>query len=314
MVLSEVSWDSKSLVLSTDLISIEFHNHSPEYWVRIPSSENNITYIIRYERVVEFLDTDDVSGYSDGDVVILEIPLCDVDWSITHEYIGNDSIGARVVLKSNVTITDPENGTIIGNASFSIVNHIYTIKGMHIKEYPVMKDRELKIDFYISWPRSSSDSLLALIVSFQIVGRDTVEKKFTKDKIKYDELTLDCVRLSGVPNEYVEFRYLNYSYELPTFSKKNVTITQLLDEYPGKIIFTYSRGGRSILHDHSILAYAYPTPRVIDLPPYYMGQIFIITCMLIVAGVLIILLRKIKKQRTSKVPPQSASLGESHTS
>ncbi len=230
----------------------------PAFMVSLVNSSENITYVLRYVDIVEFMDMDMDGVFGGGDKVVAIGILNSTSWNITYEPTApvtetgqTDYYSVRALVSGKINVTNI-NGSDIGTADIIFACSIFR-DDVYVRGYPVRGQMELKIDFNIyAWPTNNDDSLLMLRLKFYALPvQERVSVTYSKEQ--YGDLEISIVTITQSMDESAEFRYSNYTFiQNDSLTRKPVGSIQKQDTYPIEISIIYPHGGRGISHDQSI--------------------------------------------------------------
>jgi len=204
-------WHGKTGMIETDEMVVLFKDNKPWYHIWIPGGNTTAVYIVKFNRIVEFVDIDG-NGVFNGtiDRVVAQALLYDVEWNVYAETINSSGIiELRITFNASVPVTRVGEGMSQNYVNVTFVNHIYS-SDVEVEGIPIEGERELKIDIIIeNWPWADSESKLALEIIFagMFRGRQGVPQ-CECERYQVRSRYMSRVRLMGEDaGYYAEFRY-----------------------------------------------------------------------------------------------------------
>jgi len=297
---TKLYWSEENNTIYGNGIIVTFHNSKPDYWVRIPNSTDNISYIIRFLRLFEFIDSNENNLYDEDDQVISSTDLLSATWNISYENITmpkdntTELVGILVYLRSNASVYN-QNTNQTNNTLLSFSNHLFSFD-TYIESYPVIGNREIKIDFSVAkWPWTSNRSMLCLEISFLYLINDTFFVPTCHfDTVTFENLELNRVTIRASKQDYIEFRFSRYvRFHAINITQQDIYVSYNFTNSPAilRITFPYSNG--TLVYDSSILAMH------IEQPPqssHGLHPIFVIIPIAVGTTIIILYIREEKKR------------------
>jgi len=297
---TKLYWSEENNTIYGNGIIVTFHDSKPDYWVRIPNSTDNISYIIRFLRLFEFIDSDQNNVYEEDDQFISSTDLLSAKWNISYENITmpkdntTELVGISLFLQSNTSVyRQNENQTNYTSLSFS--NHLYSFD-TYMGGYPITGNREIKIGFSVAkWPWTSNRSMLCLEISFlYLINNTFFIPTCYFDTVIYKNLELYRVTVKTSKQDYIEFRFSKYvrSYAM-NITQQDIKVSYNFTNSSAilRITFPYSNG--TLVYDSSILAMH------IQQPPQSsngLHPIFVIIPIAVGTTIIILYIREEKKR------------------
>ncbi len=251
-------WKSDSDTISTDDMVIQFHERTPTYKIWIPGKNDTAVYIVKFNRIIEFIDSDNDGRYSGTvDTLLAQAPLTAHDiWEVTaEEFNTTEAYELRITFNGSVRIYRMGTEQFIGEARVAFVNHIYD-RDVEVEGYQIEGGRELKIDIIISdWPWMNDDSKLALEIVFagMFKGHEGVPRCH-RERVQYENREIHKIRLEGDADYQVEFRYAEQA-RLRVGSEERECKVNASDEFKQNSAVTwlvYPYFNDTLVHDPSI--------------------------------------------------------------
>ncbi len=290
-------WNSDVNTIYGDGIVVQFHERTPTYHIWVPGKNNTAVYIVKFNRIIEFIDTNN-NGKFDGetDQLLAHAPLTAHDiWTVAAEQMEGENGVFELKISFNATVEvtsvslsqEMDGGQRVGYAKVAFINHIYD-QDVDVNGYEIAGGRELKIDIVISdWPWSNSESKLALEIVFAgfFRGHSGIPKCH-REQTQTKAGKMSHIRLEGDADYDVEFKYR----EEATIRDNQATGCHInaSDQFREKSAVTwlvYPHFNGTLIHDPSICA-GTPEGTLLDTIKTYMPLIAIVVIIVIVLVVI----------------------------
>jgi len=260
-VYSQPSWiPNESSIVSGD-IRFKFKDTHPEYLIENIKAED-IYYIIRFSRIVEFIDKNDNNVYDSSDIITAIGVLCEkVVWDITYDERRIDDVTELMVnLSARIRVIKiGMQGYPISYARVTLVHRIFD-RDIMINAYEIKGQYELKIDIIIEdWPWHKKQSKIALLISIE--GYKQIEKgRYKKHKPKM-HFSKEEIRHNVINKIYIISPDAKYGVEFRIANKVRIDgnesiihgVKELRNEsIEEQFAITYPRFDRILYHDPSI--------------------------------------------------------------
>lgn len=164
-------WNANTATIEASGIVVQFFERKPQYRFWLPGENETAVYIVKFVKIIEFLDSDNDNQFDFRSERILAKAELDAhdQWNITAMVLegSSNSTELRVIMQGYVAVITTAEGMMANEkANVTFINHIYD-KDVEVEGYVVKGGAELKIDVIISnWPWHSNDSKLALMTLF----------------------------------------------------------------------------------------------------------------------------------------------------
>ena len=299
VVYAKPTWRGNVDTIYADGIVVQFHERTPEYRIWIPRKNDTAVYIVKFNRIIEFIDKDN-DGKFDGsiDEILAHAPLTAHDiWEVTDETITleDGTTELRVLFNGTAEVLPMSPGPRIGFAEVAFINHIYD-RDTNVSGYIIEGGRELKIDIVISdWPWSSDESKLALEIVFagMFKGKERTPHCYReREQIRYKNVKVHRIRMEGDADYYAEFRYTEQA-QIRNRNRAANCCVNASDQFKQNSAITwlvYPHFNGTLVHDPSI--YAGEMGGAVSI---LRGYLPIIVAIVIGVVVVVVVLKKIRK-------------------
>ncbi|MHA1617361.1 MAG: hypothetical protein ACTSX9_08670 [Candidatus Njordarchaeales archaeon] len=295
---SKPRWNSDTATIEASGIIVQFHQRTPQYKFWIPGENDTAVYIVKFVKIIEFIDVDEDGEFDPmGDTILARAELTAHDqWNITAAVLPGpeNSTELRVVMEGYVAVITHRAGMQEERVNVTFVNHIFD-KDVSIEGYVVKGGAELKIDVIISdWPWHNNESKLALMILFAGHFRGEKEERAPEmHHVREEEHAMHRVEMRGdnvgakgvfTFRENVRVRYHNGTeYE----EKVNATDDFRHGSAAQYIVYPHFEG--TLEHDPSILIEKEEAPtqgvlKIVTSPYLWAGAAIIA----IIAGIILI--------------------------
>lgn len=249
-------WNSNNNVIETEDMVVMFKDRMPIYHIWIPEENETVVYIVKFNGLVEFEDTNGNWVYDKGvDRVVATAPFtAHVSWNISAEYINSsDLIELRITFSGSIPIQGTS-GNTEENVNVTLINHIFN-KDTDINGTPIEGGKELKIDVILGeYPWHSNTSLLALEIVYAGMFQGEMMTPHC-EKNTYQHENRNAIRLQGDNADYgVEFRYEQKALvkENNTFREVDLNATDVITKSSAMTWITFPHYDDELVYDPSI--------------------------------------------------------------
>ena len=250
-------WHGNTSTIETSEMVVRFLNNRPWYQIWIPGKNQTATYIVKFNRIVEFLDTDADNSFDYSDETLAQAILYEATWKVSAQTInGSEGVELRITFNAMVQVTYSRGGMPPNFVNVTFVNRIYD-HDAEVEGIPIKGNRELKIDIIIDgWPWANPDSKLALEIVYAGMfrgkqGTPRCEARKYQIRNRY----MGCVRLQGEDaGYYAEFRYQTQARLMSGDTEKDIKVnsTNSFTKNSATTWLVYPHFDGTLIHDPSI--------------------------------------------------------------
>lgn len=252
-------WNANTNTIYADGIVIQFHERTPTYRIWIPGKNDTAVYIVKFNRIVEFIDKDSDGRFNGSvDQLLAQAPLTAHDiWEVSAEEISRPDgvLELRISFNGTVEVQPMGPGPRVGYAEVAFINHLYNAD-VNVSGYEIQGNRELKIDIVISdWPWSSDDSKLALEIVFAGMFKGHARTpQCHREKMQYQNREAHKIRMQGEDGYYAEFKYLDHARVVNQNKtcECKINATDKFKRNSAVTWLTYPHFNGTLIHDPSI--------------------------------------------------------------
>ncbi|MCR8453743.1 MAG: hypothetical protein NDP13_01975 [Crenarchaeota archaeon] len=289
-------WHGNASTVEGDGIVVQFLENKPWYMIWIPGKNNTAVYIVKFNRLIEFLDLDNDNKFNMSiDYMLSHALLYSAMWDVSAKTINiSGIIEIRVTLSAIIlvqAIGGAGGGAVVGSFNATFVNHIYSAN-VEVDAIPIAGGKELKIDVIISgWPWINNESKLALEIVFagMFRGRQGIPE-CVHERYQAKNKHMSRVRLAGGDaGYYAEFRYQEEAkiqqaaHTEPNMA--NVSSTNCFSKDSAVTWLVYPHFDGTLIHDPSIYVGSEGILEMLLKTPVI--GIIVVAAILIIAAILI---------------------------
>mgnify|MGYP000277022817 CR=1 FL=1 len=295
---SKPHWKADTYMIYTDEMVVQFHDRTPTYRIWIPDKNETAVYIVKFNRIIEFIDSNNDGRYNGSvDSILAQAPLTAHDvWEVTADEF-NTSDGAyelRITFNGSVRVYKMGASQPIGTGKVAFVNHIYD-RDVETNGYTIEGGREVKIDIVFSyWPWSSEDSKLALEIVFAGMFRGhSGVPKCHREQVQYENVQMHRIQMEGDADYQAEFRYTEQA-RIQTQNGEEECKVNATDEFKQSSAVTwlvYPHFNGTLIHDPSIYV-GEPTGNIVDIIG---SNRYVVMGLVLAAVVVVVVVIKAKK-------------------